>query len=112
MLGLFWLLPVLAVHAPQLAGGDSQALVGLALGTYGLTQVILQIPYGMASDRYGRKRVIVIGLLLFALGRFVAAWAPQDRKSTPRNSRPSLTSSPAFCLTKKKSRSSTSLHEA
>jgi len=75
MLGLFLILPVFAVHAPQLAGGDSRALVGLALGTYGLTQGILQIPYGMASDRYGRKRVIVIGLLLFALGSFVAAWA-------------------------------------
>src|SRR6266568_4106283 len=65
----------LCVRAPQLAGGDSQALVGLALGTYGLTQGILQIPYGMASDRYGRKRVIVIGLLVFALGSFIAAWA-------------------------------------
>ncbi len=75
MLGLFLILPVFAVHAPQLAGGDSRALVGLALGTYGLTQGILQIPYGMASDRYGRKRVIVIGLLFFALGSFVAAWA-------------------------------------
>jgi len=75
MLGLFLILPVFAVHAPQLAGGDSRALVGLALGTYGLTQGILQIPYGMASDRYGRKRVIVIGLLCFALGSFVAAWA-------------------------------------
>jgi MFS family permease len=76
MLGLFLILPVFAVHAPQLAGGDSQTLVGVALGTYGLTQGILQIPCGMASDRYGRKRVIVIGLLLFALGSFVAAWAP------------------------------------
>ena len=75
MLGLFLILPVFAVHAPQLAGGDSQTLVGVALGTYGLTQGILQIPYGMASDRYGRKRVIVFGLLLFALGSFVAAWA-------------------------------------
>src|SRR5437660_258128 len=75
MLGLFLILPVFAVHAPQLAGGDSQALVGLALGTYGLAQGILQIPYGMASDRYGRKRVIVIGLLLFTLGSFVAASA-------------------------------------
>jgi MFS family permease len=75
MLGLFLILPVFAVHAPQLAGGDSLTLVGLALGIYGLTQGILQIPYGMASDRYGRKRVIVIGLLLFALGSFVAAWA-------------------------------------
>ena len=75
MLGLFLILPVFAVHAGQLAGGESQTLVGLALGTYGLTQGILQIPYGMASDRYGRKRAIVVGLLLFALGSFVAAWA-------------------------------------
>ncbi len=75
MLGLFLILPVFAVHAPQLAGGSDRTLVGMALGVYGLTQGILQIPYGMASDRYGRKRVIVIGLLLFALGSFVAAWA-------------------------------------
>src|SRR5438552_459404 len=75
MLGLFLILPVFAVHAPQLAGGDSQTLIGVALGIYGLTQGILQIPSGMVSDRYGRKRVIVIGLLVFALGRFIAAWA-------------------------------------
>src|SRR6266849_6357443 len=75
MLGLFLILPVFAVHAPQLSGGGAPILVGLALGIYGLTQGILQIPYGMASDRYGRKRVIVIGLLLFTLGSFVAAWA-------------------------------------
>jgi MFS family permease len=79
MLGLFLILPVFAVHAPQLAGGGDQTLVGVALGVYGLTQGILQIPSGMASDRYGRKRVIVIGLLLFALGSFVAAWAPDIR---------------------------------
>ena len=76
MLGLFLILPVFAVHAQHLPGGDSQTLIGIALGAYGLTQGILQIPYGMASDRYGRKRVIVIGLLLFALGSFVAAWGP------------------------------------
>ena len=75
MLGLFLILPVFAVHAHQLSGGDSLTLVGIALGAYGLTQAILQIPYGMASDRYGRKRMIVIGLLLFALGSFLAAWA-------------------------------------
>jgi len=75
MLGLFLILPVFAVHAHQLSGGHSQALIGMALGIYGLTQAILHIPYGMASDRYGRKRVIVTGLLLFALGSFVAAWA-------------------------------------
>ena len=76
MLGLFLILPVFAVHARHLPGGDSQTLVGIALGAYGLTQGILQIPYGMASDRYGRKRAIVVGLLLFAAGSFVAAWGP------------------------------------
>jgi MFS family permease len=75
MLGLFLILPVFAVHAPHLAGGDNLTLVGIALGAYGLTQAILQIPYGLAADRYGRKRVIVIGLLLFAAGSFVAAAA-------------------------------------
>jgi MFS family permease len=75
MLGLFLILPVFAVHAVQLRGGDSYTLVGIALGIYGLSQGVLQIPYGIASDRYGRKRVIVIGLVLFALGSFVAAAA-------------------------------------
>jgi len=75
MLGLFLILPVFAVYAPELRGGDNHALVGLALGAYGLTQSILHIPFGMASDRYGRKRVIVFGLVLFALGSFVAAFA-------------------------------------
>ena len=75
MLGLFLILPVFAVYAPQLRGGDNHALVGLALGAYGLTQAMLHIPMGMASDRYGRKRVIVSGLVLFALGSFVAAYA-------------------------------------
>jgi MFS family permease len=73
MLGLFLILPVFAVHAAHLKGGDNHTLVGIALGTYGLTQGVLQIPYGMASDRYGRKRVIILGLALFALGSFIAA---------------------------------------
>lgn len=73
MLGLFLILPVFAVHAAHIRGGDNHTLVGIALGTYGLTQGVLQIPYGMASDRYGRKRIIVLGLLLFALGSFIAA---------------------------------------
>jgi MFS family permease len=77
MLGLFVILPVFAVHALDLRGGDDLALVGVALGAYGLTQAILQIPYGMAADRYGRKRVIVFGLLVFAAGSFLAA-AAQD----------------------------------
>lgn len=75
MLGLFLILPVFAVHAPQLAGGDNLTLVGIALGAYGLSQAILQIPFGMASDRFGRKPVIAIGLVIFALGSFLAATA-------------------------------------
>jgi MFS family permease len=75
MLGLFVILPVFAVHAPDLRGGDDLVLVGVALGAYGLTQAILQLPYGMAADRYGRKRMIVFGLLLFAAGSFLAAAA-------------------------------------
>jgi len=75
MLGLFLILPVFALYAPRLRDGDDLALVGLALGAYGLTQAVLHIPCGMAADRYGRKRVIVIGLLLFAAGSFVAAVA-------------------------------------
>ena len=74
MLGLFIILPVFAVHAgAHLEGGDNQTLVGLALGIYGLTQGMLQLPFGMASDRFGRKPVIVFGLVLFALGSFIAA---------------------------------------
>lgn len=75
MLGLFLILPVFAVHAHSMPGGDSATLAGLAMGIYGLTQSCGQIPYGIASDRYGRKRVIVIGLIVFALGSFVAAAA-------------------------------------
>jgi predicted MFS family arabinose efflux permease len=75
MFGLFLILPVFAVHAPQLAGGDNLVLVGAALGAYGLVQAILHVPFGMASDRWGRKRVMVIGLVLFAAGSFLAAGA-------------------------------------
>jgi MFS family permease len=76
MLGMFIVLPVLALYAETLPGGRDHTLVGLALGAYGLTQAVLQIPFGWASDRWGRKRVIVFGLLLFAAGSFLAAWAP------------------------------------
>jgi len=75
MLGLFLILPVFSVHAKGLPGGESATLVGLALGIYGLTQSFGQIPFGIASDKYGRKRIIVIGLILFALGSFIAAAA-------------------------------------
>lgn len=75
MLGMFLILPVFAVHAHSLPGGDNATLVGLAMGIYGLTQAFGQIPFGAASDKYGRKRIIIIGLLLFAAGSFVAAFA-------------------------------------
>ncbi len=76
MLGLFLILPVFAIEASKYPGGDDPALIGLAMGIYGLTQAMLQFPFGMASDRLGRKRVIVFGLALFAAGSFVAALAP------------------------------------
>jgi MFS family permease len=76
MLGMFLILPVFALYAEHLPGGDNHTLVGLALGIYGLSQAILMIPFGMASDRIGRKKVIIFGLIIFALGSFVAAAAP------------------------------------
>jgi MFS family permease len=75
MLGLFLVLPVFALEARKYPGGDDPAMVGLAMGIYGLTQGILQIPFGVASDRLGRKRVIIFGLLIFALGSLVAGAA-------------------------------------
>ena len=75
MLGLFLILPVFAVHAHTLKGGNNLMLVGIALGAYGLAQAILQIPFGMASDRWGRKPVIIVGLLVFVLGSLLAAFA-------------------------------------
>ncbi|MDD5301012.1 MAG: MFS transporter [Gallionella sp.] len=75
MLGLFIILPIFAVYSEQLPGGESHLLMGIALGAYGLTQAILQIPAGWLSDRYGRKPVIYGGLLMFALGSFIAASA-------------------------------------
>jgi MFS family permease len=75
MLGLFLVLPVFALEAAKYPGGNDPALIGLAMGIYGLTQGVLQIPFGMASDRLGRKRVIVFGLLVFAAGSFIAAAA-------------------------------------
>ncbi|MCX5592303.1 MFS transporter [Alcaligenes endophyticus] len=75
MLGLFLLTPVFAVVAQTLVGGDDLAKVGLALGAYGLTQAVLQIPLGMASDKFGRRPVIVGGMLLFVAGGVVCALA-------------------------------------
>jgi len=73
MLGLFLLLPVFAVAAKGLVGGDDPARIGLALGIYGLTQAVMQIPFGLASDRWGRRPVVVFGLMLFVLGSVVCA---------------------------------------
>ena len=75
MFGLFIILPVFAFYAEDLPGGDNYTLIGIALGAYGLTQAILQIPFGWLSDRIGRKPVIYIGLILFALGSLIAAFA-------------------------------------
>src|SRR5262245_26470559 len=74
LLGLFLLLPVLAMHADTLHGA-TPALGGLAVGAYGITQAVFQFPFGLLSDRYGRKPVIVIGLAIFACGSLVAARA-------------------------------------
>jgi len=71
MLGLFVILPVFVVHAAGLRGGDDLSLVGVALGAYGLAQGILQIPFGMASDRWGRKPALYVGLAVFAAGSFL-----------------------------------------
>jgi predicted MFS family arabinose efflux permease len=75
MLGLFLLLPVFALYARGLPGGDDYTWVGFALGAFGATQALLQIPFGMLSDRIGRKPIIVFGLLLFAVGCVMAVYA-------------------------------------
>ena len=74
MLGLFMLLPVFSVHAHEYAG-HTPLLVGVAIGIYGLTQGMFQVPFGVLSDRFGRRPVITAGLLVFALGSVVAALA-------------------------------------
>ena len=75
MLGLFLLTPIFAVAALSVPGGDNATKVGIALGAYGLTQAFLQIPLGMASDRFGRRAVIVFGMLLFTAGGIICALA-------------------------------------
>ncbi len=76
MMGLFMILPVFSLYAEDLGGGKTPpVLIGLAIGIYGLTQALLQIPFGMLSDRIGRKPVITAGLLLFAAGSVLAATA-------------------------------------
>ena len=74
MLGLFMIMPVFALYAETLPEA-TPFLTGLALGIYGFTQALLQIPFGMMSDRIGRKPVIFAGLVIFALGSLAAAQA-------------------------------------
>lgn len=74
MMGLFMILPVFSLYADQF-DGTTPLLIGLAIGIYGLTQSMFQLPFGYLSDRYGRKKIIVIGLLIFCLGSIVAAEA-------------------------------------
>jgi len=73
MLGMFLILPVFAVYAGRMPGGENHALVGLAFGAFGLTQALLQLPMGMWSDRVGRKPVIYLGLALFLVGSLICA---------------------------------------
>lgn len=76
MLGMFLVLPVLSLHAHSLSGADNDTklkMVGLAMAAYGLTQALLQLPLGMLSDYIGRKRVIYLGMGIFALGSLLAA---------------------------------------
>lgn len=77
MLGMFMVLPVLATYGMDLAG-STPALIGLAIGAYGLTQAVLQIPFGMLSDRIGRRPVIYAGLLILLQA---ACWRPMPIRS-------------------------------
>jgi MFS family permease len=72
MLGLFMVLPVLSPYAKSMTG-STPVLIGLAMGAYPLTQTLFQVPFGLASDRFGRKPVIIVGLLLFSIGSLWAA---------------------------------------
>lgn len=74
MMGLFMIMPVFALYGQHLEG-FSPLWVGIAIGAYGLTQALLQIPMGILSDKFGRKPIILIGLLVFAVGSVVAAMA-------------------------------------
>lgn len=72
MLGLFLIMPIISIAADDLTGANA-ALIGAAIGVYGLTQALLQIPMGMMSDKIGRKPIILIGLAIFALGSLICA---------------------------------------
>lgn len=72
MLGLFMLIPVFTIYAGQLEG-STPTLIGIALGSYGLSQGLLQIPFGLLSDRFGRKPILTLGLVLFVIGSLLGA---------------------------------------
>ncbi|MEQ1560225.1 MAG: MFS transporter [Methyloglobulus sp.] len=72
MIGLFLIMPVMSLFTEQMEGA-TPSLIGLAIGIYGMSQALLQIPFGLVSDRIGRKKIIVFGLLLFCLGSVIAA---------------------------------------
>ena len=73
MLGLFLIMPIISIEYGVSSDGENALLVGLVLGIYGLTQAIFQIPFGIASDKFGRKPIIILGLLIFAIASFWAA---------------------------------------
>ena len=75
MLGMFLILPIFSIYAAQYTGGNDIQLVGMALGAYPLTQALFQLPYGIASDKFGRKKMIYIGLLMLVIGSIVVALA-------------------------------------
>jgi MFS family permease len=74
MIGLFMVLPIFSLYAKQLSG-STPTLIGFALGIYGLSQALFQIPFGSLSDRFGRKPIIILGLAIFALGSVIAGLA-------------------------------------
>ena len=77
MLGMFLILPIFAIYASGLSGSPSQLQIGIALGIYGLTQAAFQIPFGMSSDFFGRKKVIYFGLVIFVLGSIISGASTQ-----------------------------------
>ena len=77
MLGMFLILPIFAIYASGLSGSPSQLQIGIALGIYGLTQAAFQIPFGMSSDFFGRKKVIYFGLVIFVLGSILSGASTQ-----------------------------------
>lgn len=72
MLGIFMILPILTIYAISLVGSNEH-LIGIAIGIYGIMQIIFQLPYGLLSDKIGRKSIIIIGLMISGIGSEIAA---------------------------------------